>query len=74
MRLLNIHTLQVEEFLSKLPLYTILSHTWGKEEVSLQQFESGSGPGREGYQKLQRCCSKMADEGYDYRWIDTCRR
>jgi hypothetical protein len=36
MRLLNIHTLQVEMFAGPLPGYAILSHTWDAEEIKFE--------------------------------------
>ncbi|KAE9365545.1 hypothetical protein N431DRAFT_431000 [Stipitochalara longipes BDJ] len=40
MRLLNIKTMKMEEFLGEtVPPYVILSHRWGSEEVSLQERE-----------------------------------
>lgn len=75
MRLLNVKTLKLEEFMgdsTEMPPYTILSHTWGDEEVSFQDLTSGSGPSLKGYQKLLGCCSKSAKEGFEYTWIDTC--
>ncbi|OHE91069.1 hypothetical protein CORC01_13625 [Colletotrichum orchidophilum] len=37
MRLINVDTLQLEEFFDgNMPEYAILSHTWGKEEVSFR--------------------------------------
>ncbi|KAB5566995.1 heterokaryon incompatibility protein-domain-containing protein [Coniochaeta sp. 2T2.1] len=36
MRLINTTTLELEEFPGLVPSYAILSHTWGKEEVTLQ--------------------------------------
>ncbi|KAF2972352.1 hypothetical protein GQX73_g1355 [Xylaria multiplex] len=38
MRLINTHTLELEECLEIVPRYAILSHTWGNEEVSLQDW------------------------------------
>lgn len=40
MRLLNISTLELEEFGTPGPAYAILSHTWGKDEVSLQDLHA----------------------------------
>lgn len=42
MRLLNVHTLEVEEFDGGVPMpkYAILSHTWGTEEVSMADVEA----------------------------------
>ncbi|KAF4931234.1 Vegetative incompatibility protein HET-E-1 [Colletotrichum viniferum] len=37
MRLINVNTLELEEFFDEnIPEYAILSHTWGREEVSFQ--------------------------------------
>ncbi|KAH8906238.1 hypothetical protein BR93DRAFT_738934 [Coniochaeta sp. PMI_546] len=38
MRLINTTTLELEEFQGLVPAYAILSHTWGSEEVSLQEW------------------------------------
>jgi hypothetical protein len=41
MRLLNVHTQQLEEFHGKtIPKYVIVSHTWGKEEVTFADITS----------------------------------
>jgi hypothetical protein len=49
MRLLNTETLQLKEFSQELfPQYAILSHRWGDEEVSFQDFEAGLGKGKKG--------------------------
>jgi hypothetical protein len=41
MRLLNAYTLEIEHFLQReVPEYVILSHTWGKDEVTLQDMQS----------------------------------
>jgi hypothetical protein len=54
MRLLNTATLQVEEFpKSEVPEYVILSHTWGDEEVTLQDVQSGQASSKKGYARLQ---------------------
>lgn len=39
MRLINIRTLRLEEFVGWKPPYAILSHTWGDQEVSLRQYQ-----------------------------------
>jgi len=73
MRLLNTSTLEVQEFLeSQVPEYVILSHTWRKEEVTLQDLLSGEAPTKKGYTKLTGCCKKAKDDGFTYCWIDTC--
>ncbi|KAF5363052.1 hypothetical protein D9758_012645 [Tetrapyrgos nigripes] len=40
MRLLNTKTLRVQEFLTEIPLYAILSHTWEAEEVTFQDIQN----------------------------------
>ena len=41
MRLLNVQTLALEEFTpNSTPLYAILSHTWGEEEVLLRDIKT----------------------------------
>jgi hypothetical protein len=73
MRLLNTKTLKVEEFfVSEVPYYAILSHTWGKEEVTLQDIQTSQAEQKAGYSKLRGCCTRAAQDGYDYVWIDTC--
>lgn len=41
MRLIHSTTHLLKEFYNRIPNYAILSHTWGQEEVSLQEFEKG---------------------------------
>ncbi|OCK73797.1 HET-domain-containing protein, partial [Lepidopterella palustris CBS 459.81] len=41
MRLLNVDSLEVEEFFDEnIPRYAILSHTWGSEELSFQDWQT----------------------------------
>lgn len=56
----------------EVPVYAILSHTWGKEEVSFQDFESGKGKSKHGWKKIQFCAERAAADGLQYFWIDTC--
>jgi Heterokaryon incompatibility protein (HET) len=68
MRLINTATLQLEEFFSSaVPEYVILSHTWGKNEVSLQQFRNGAVN-----EKIKKCCAQAQRTGFRYAWVDTC--
>src|SRR5271155_3638576 len=47
MRLLHARTKQLREFTEKeTPAYAILSHTWGREEVSFQDVESNRAAGK----------------------------
>lgn len=53
MRLLNVHTLQLEEYFgSETPPYAILSHTWAVEEVSFQGLNNGPGEKKRGYDEI----------------------
>lgn len=76
MRLLHTPTIKLYEFSDdEIPDYAILSHTWGKEEISLhdlQEMEASELDGLEGYSKIQDCCALAFWEGYSYVWIDTC--
>ncbi|KAI0445723.1 heterokaryon incompatibility protein-domain-containing protein [Xylaria telfairii] len=46
MRLINTTTLELEDHFQTIPQYAILSHTWGGEEVSLQDWLSSLTPAR----------------------------
>ncbi|MDI1491828.1 MAG: hypothetical protein OHK93_003039 [Ramalina farinacea] len=71
MRLLDTSNIQLREFIGdEVPPYAILSHTWGKEEVSYQGLSGARST--KGFQKILRCCTLAKSEGYDYVWIDTC--
>lgn len=57
MRLLNARTLVFEDlFDAAVPKYAILSHTWGKGEVSLQDFQRDDRDSLEGFSKIQQTC------------------
>lgn len=78
MRLLNVHTFEFEEFLGQvgngIPPYTILSHTWGPDEVTFKDHtERGrDSTHKKGYDKIRGCCRLAVAEGFQYVWIDTC--
>ena len=73
MRLLNTTTLKFGEFFdSEIPKYLILSHRWGKDEVSYQQMESGDVPHGEGIAKIKQFCHIVAQKGFGWAWVDTC--
>ncbi|KAH9210981.1 hypothetical protein DL95DRAFT_437398 [Leptodontidium sp. 2 PMI_412] len=57
---------------SDVPAYAILSHTWGKEEVSFQDMEASAGMGKAGWKKIEFCAKQAAADGLEYFWIDTC--
>ncbi|KAK3291908.1 heterokaryon incompatibility protein-domain-containing protein [Chaetomium fimeti] len=75
MRLLNTETLEVEDgfFEKNTPPYAILSHTWGNEEVILQDLDDRLAAMRKaGYRKVEGTCRLALKEGFRYVWIDTC--
>ena len=80
MRLIHTSRLELCSFMddSHLPEYAILSHTWGSDEVTLQQFTDPSLrddhylKNSHGYQKIIKACRKALEHGYEYIWVDTC--
>jgi hypothetical protein len=56
------------------PAYTILSHTWGKdeEEVSFADLMDGGGKDKLGYNKIRLCGEQTRRDGFHYFWVDTC--
>ena len=73
MRLLNTSTLKLYEFYDKdIPRYAILSHTWTRQEVSLQKLEDPDSKTLAGYTKIKCCCEVALSEGWQFAWIDTC--
>lgn len=74
MRLINASTLElVSWFGHDPPNYAILSHNWGREEVSLQDLEKPHlVASRLGYQKIQAFCRLCVEKGIEWAWVDTC--
>ncbi|KAH7394613.1 hypothetical protein BKA66DRAFT_509501 [Pyrenochaeta sp. MPI-SDFR-AT-0127] len=62
MRLLNVDSRDLEEFHGDaIPPYAILSHTWGKEEVTFHDLTKEGHRQKRGYAKIEGCL-----------WVDTC--
>lgn len=73
MRLLNSTTLEFREFFdSDIPEYAILSHRWGADEASFQDFERGLQHTRKGFSKIEQCCKMALNHNVEWTWIDTC--
>ncbi|KAF3065000.1 Vegetative incompatibility protein HET-E-1 [Daldinia childiae] len=74
MRLLNVHTMQLEDIfdMEDASGYAILSHTWGEDEVSFQTLHSKETKFTSGYRKIECFCRQAIKDGFDYAWIDTC--
>lgn len=53
--------------------YAILSHTWGSDEVSFQDFADLAVARRKaGFAKISKTCELARSDGFVYVWIDTC--
>ncbi|KAL8362870.1 hypothetical protein RB601_008900 [Gaeumannomyces tritici] len=77
MWLINVETMQLEEFMVDPPPYAILSHTWGSEEVTFADFNHPDRhlrQGKAGWGKIENVCRLSREEMYPYQyvWIDTC--
>lgn len=70
MRLLNVSSFKLEQFYSDIPRYAILSHTWGKDEVTFDEFPILARTSRR-LSKADRCCRTTKWFGLNYVWIDT---
>ncbi|KAI0107868.1 HET-domain-containing protein [Nemania sp. FL0031] len=74
MWLINTESLELEEFSGQanLPQYAILSHTWGKAEVSYEDFRDPAKRQQLDTSKLDLTCEQARKDGLKYVWIDTC--
>ena|ERR1700761_419591 len=75
MRLLNSHTLKLEIFEDdrQTPPYAILSHTWGNDEVTFEDMQTGrENHESQGYWKISQCANQARKDGHNYIWVDTC--
>lgn len=85
MWLINTTTLELHEFADyyRRPPYAILSHCWGKGEVSFKNFQKKRDSSGPGYQKIVNACAYARGfvweddsngldyEGLDWLWVDT---
>ncbi|ETS78361.1 hypothetical protein PFICI_10423 [Pestalotiopsis fici W106-1] len=84
MRLLHSASLELHNFNdNEIPPYAILSHCWGRDEISYQdmqmyQLETSSPCGESsirrklGFQKIESSAKLAFEQGFDYIWIDNC--
>lgn len=74
MRLVNVHTLKLEEFMEgQVPPYAILSHRWTNEELTFKELlKDRADIHKQGYKKLLGACRTAANYDVDYVWVDTC--
>jgi hypothetical protein len=56
------------------PPYSILSHTWGLEEVTFEDITTGMNHAvtKAGYRKIDFCGKQAKKDGLEYFWVDTC--
>lgn len=72
----------MREFISEdeCPPYAILSHTWGSEEITFQQWMGCRSPisspsnlsKNEGYAKIKSSMKQAKQNGIGWIWVDTC--
>jgi hypothetical protein len=75
MRLLDATNYKIQEFLGDYGTldYAILSHTWGANEISLQELQDAGVTERTGFVKIKLACEQALRDGLRWVWIDTCR-
>lgn len=75
-RLINVHTFELEDFHSSKDVkYAILSHRWEGEEVligDLQHLRLHQLRRMQGWAKIENSCRQAAADKIDYVWVDTC--
>ncbi|PSN69126.1 hypothetical protein BS50DRAFT_572294 [Corynespora cassiicola Philippines] len=72
MRLINTSTLKLEWFVNDIPDYVIISHTWGEEEITFDDFDKTHAKNMAGYVKIDFCCKQACSDDFEYAWVDTC--
>ncbi|SCO46591.1 related to beta transducin-like protein [Fusarium fujikuroi] len=73
MRLINTKTLELHEFFNEnTPPYAILSHAWGDQEVTFQDWQARHHATlKHGYWKILKACSKAVNYKLKWLWVDT---
>ena len=73
MRLLNVQSKGLEEYITAIPPYAILSHCWATEEITYEDICRPEGTAyKAGWAKIDGACNEAKGHGYDFIWIDTC--
>ncbi|KAF2104957.1 HET-domain-containing protein [Rhizodiscina lignyota] len=57
------------------PLYAILSHRWGDDEISFEDVQAGLTREKRktsGWRKIVDLCKIAREDGFEWAWIDTC--
>lgn len=73
MRLINTKSLELREFFNEdTPPYAILSHAWGDQEVTFQDWQNRQQAAtKRGFSKIQKACSEALNYKLDWLWVDT---
>ncbi|KAK5717379.1 hypothetical protein LTR15_009273 [Elasticomyces elasticus] len=73
LRLIDVRTLRLRRINDQALPYAILSHTWGEDEISLQEWDSGTPAAklREGYSKIVDACRQAKRDRYRWLWADS---
>ncbi|EWZ36595.1 hypothetical protein FOZG_10588 [Fusarium oxysporum Fo47] len=73
MRLINTKTLELHEFFSEnVPPYAILSHAWGAEEVTFQDWQNRQlAASKQGFFKIKSACYQSLNQNLEWLWVDT---
>lgn len=73
MWLINTESLELDYFVGKnIPHYAILSHTWGDEEVTFQDWKDlKKASKKRGFVKITSACDQAGHDSLDYLWVDT---
>ncbi len=77
MRLLHASRGEIKSFIvdDEIPPFAILSHSWGEEEISFQDWRDTPTAElslRKGYLKIRYCCEQALRDGLEWVWVDTC--
>ncbi|KAF1821819.1 uncharacterized protein K489DRAFT_321948, partial [Dissoconium aciculare CBS 342.82] len=76
MRLINVQTLQLTEFLDarQRPKYVIASHRWAPDESSFKDLRKGRNKHYSGYKKIDGFAQyiRQSYPAIEWLWIDTC--
>jgi hypothetical protein len=73
MRLINALTFELKDFGAQPPLYAILSHTWGEDEVTFHDMaDLDTARKKQAFAKIEQCCRQALRDGLSWAWVDTC--
>ncbi|KAF5649833.1 heterokaryon incompatibility protein het-E-1 [Fusarium tjaetaba] len=73
MRLINTQTLELHEFFNEnTPPYAILSHVWGNQEATFQDWQNHQQViWKAGYWKIRGACNEALKYRLEWLWVDT---